>query len=74
MCFFSLGGERHVIPEGGVVSGILDMRKRKRVLHFVVEDELLPHAIVNIPNNEKMHLGVSHFTFFFVSFYFMFFI
>jgi hypothetical protein len=46
------------IPSGAVLSSILDMRKEKHSLHFVVDDELLPYAIVNILNNEKIHMGV----------------
>jgi hypothetical protein len=62
--FSLLGDNRYLAPSVAVVSGILDMRKRKRVLHFVVGEELLPHAIINIPSNEKMHIGVFHFSLF----------
>jgi hypothetical protein len=55
-----LEGKDYVVRSGAVVSCILDMRKRKHSLHFVVDDELIPHAIVNIANNEKMHIGVYH--------------
>jgi hypothetical protein len=49
------------------VSGFLDMRRGKHSLHFVVDNELLPHAIVNIPNNEKIHIGVFHiFSYYFI--------
>jgi hypothetical protein len=41
-----------------VVRGVLDMRARKHALHFVINDELLPHAIVRIPDGESMHMGV----------------
>jgi hypothetical protein len=56
--FFLLEGKRYVLRSGDVVSCVLDMRKRKHSLHFVVDDELIPHAIVKIANNEKMHIGV----------------
>jgi hypothetical protein len=39
------------------VTGILDMHPGKHDLHFVVGAELLPHAFVNIPD-EEMHIGV----------------
>jgi hypothetical protein len=55
-----LEGKDYVARSGAVVSCILDMRKRKHSLHFVVDDELVPHAIVNITNNEKMNIGVFH--------------
>jgi hypothetical protein len=48
------------------VTGVLDMRAGEdtdthtRTLHFIVGDELVPHAIVNIPYDEKMHMGVCH--------------
>jgi hypothetical protein len=38
------------------------MRPGKHDLHFMVGVELLPHAIVNIPD-EKMHIGVFLFIF-----------
>jgi hypothetical protein len=38
------------------------MRPGKHDLHFFVDVELLPHAIVNIPN-EKMNIGVFIFIF-----------
>jgi hypothetical protein len=44
------------------VTGILDMRSEKRNMHFLVDVELLPHAIVNIPD-EKMSIGVFCFSF-----------
>jgi hypothetical protein len=40
------------------VSSFLDMRRGKHSLYFVVDGKLLPHAIVNIPYNEKIHIGV----------------
>jgi hypothetical protein len=46
------------------VTGILDMRPGKHDLHFLVDVELLPHAIVNIPN-ETIHIGVIIFIFIF---------
>jgi hypothetical protein len=59
---FFLGGDRYVVPDGTVVTGILDMRPGKHDLHFLVGVELLPHAFVNIPD-EKMHIGVCLFIF-----------
>jgi hypothetical protein len=56
--FFLLGGEKYIVRSGAVVNCILDMRRDKHSLHFVVDGELLPHAFVNIPNREKMHIGV----------------
>jgi hypothetical protein len=44
------------------VTGILDMRSGKHDLHFLVGAELLPHAVVNIPD-AKMHIGVFLFIF-----------
>jgi hypothetical protein len=44
------------------VTGILNMHPGKHNLHFLVGVELLPHALVNIPD-EKMHLGVFFFVF-----------
>jgi hypothetical protein len=41
-----------------VVRGVLDMRARQHALHFVINDELLPHAIVKIPAGESVHMGV----------------
>jgi hypothetical protein len=40
------------------VRGVLDMRARQHALHFVINDELLPHAIVKIPDGESVHMGV----------------
>jgi hypothetical protein len=53
-----LEGKDYTVDSGAVVSSILDMRRGKLTLHFVVDGELLPHAIVNISYNEKMHIGV----------------
>jgi hypothetical protein len=55
-----LEGKNYIVRSGAVVSGILDMRRKKHSLHFVVDGELLPHAIVNIPDNENMHFGVCY--------------
>jgi hypothetical protein len=41
-----------------VVRGVLDMRAHQHALHFVINDELLPHAIVKIPDGESVHMGV----------------
>jgi hypothetical protein len=46
-----------IVPSGSVVTGILDMRANKHVLHFLVNGELLLYAIVKIPS-EKMYFGV----------------
>jgi hypothetical protein len=40
------------------VHGVLDMRAHQHALHFVINDELLPHAIVKIPDGENVHIGV----------------
>jgi hypothetical protein len=42
------------------VTSILDMRKGKHNLRFVVDDALLPYVIINIPD-ENMHIGVFFF-------------
>jgi hypothetical protein len=75
--FFLLEGKDYVVRSGAVVSCVLDMRKEKHSLHFMVDDELIPHAIVNIANNEKMHIGVFHIILFillFIFYYILFFI
>jgi hypothetical protein len=59
-----LEGKKYIVRSGAILNSILDMRRGKHSLHFVVDDELLPHAIVNIPNNEKMHIRVFHIIFF----------
>jgi hypothetical protein len=56
-----LGGKDYRVGSGAIVSCVLDMRKEKHSLHFVVYGELLQHAIVNIPDNEKIHIGVYYF-------------
>jgi hypothetical protein len=38
------------------------MRPKKHDMHFLVGDELLPHAFVNIPN-KTMHIAVFIFIF-----------
>jgi hypothetical protein len=58
--FFLLEGKDYIVDSGAVVSSILDMRKGRHSLHFVVDGELLPHTIVNVSCNEKMHIGVFH--------------
>jgi hypothetical protein len=67
---FFLGGKHYVVSFGTVLTGILDMREGKHDLHFLVGVELLPHAFVNIPD-EEMHIGV--FLFIFIIFYYFFF-
>jgi hypothetical protein len=67
--FFLLEKKLYIIPSGAILSSILDMRKGKQSLHFVVDDELLPHAIVNIPNDENIHFGVYYFHFLFILYY-----
>jgi hypothetical protein len=62
LIFFYLGGKEYGISRGTVVTGILDMRPGKQDLHFLVDVELLPHAIVNIPN-EMIHIEVFIFIF-----------
>jgi hypothetical protein len=64
---FLIGGKDLEVCSNSFVIGILDMRKGKHSLHFLVNDELIPHAIINIPNNEKMHIGVF---FYFILYYF----
>jgi hypothetical protein len=63
----------YIVRSGAVLSSILDMRSGKHSLHFVVDDKLLPHAIVNITDNENIHIGVYYiilfiylFTYFFI--------
>jgi hypothetical protein len=53
-----LGGRIYIVRSGAILSCYLDMRKKKHSLHFVVDNELLPHAFVNIPDNENIHIGV----------------
>jgi hypothetical protein len=60
-----LEGKKYIVRSGAVVSGILDMRRGKHLLYFVVDGELLPHAIVNIPDNENIHVGVRCFIYLF---------
>jgi hypothetical protein len=55
-----LVGKDYFVRSGAIVRSILDMRREKYSLHFMVDGELLPHTIVNIANNEKMHIGVFH--------------
>jgi hypothetical protein len=43
---FYLGSNKYGIPCGTVVTGMLDMRPGKHDLHFLVDVEILPHAIV----------------------------
>jgi hypothetical protein len=52
----------YVINSRTVVTEILDMRPGKHNLHFLIGVELLPHAFVNIPD-EDMHIGVFAFIF-----------
>jgi hypothetical protein len=59
---FYLGGRDYGVPYGTVITSILDMRPGKHDLHFLVGVELLPHSIVNIPN-ETIHIGVLLFIF-----------
>jgi hypothetical protein len=68
--FFLLEGIDYTGDSGADVSCILDMRRGKHSLHFVVDDKLLPHAIVNIPDNEKMHIGVFHIILFIYLYYY----
>jgi hypothetical protein len=70
--YFFLEGKDYDVPYDTVVTGILDMRPGKHDLHFLVDDEFLPHAFVNIPN-KKMHIGV-YFIFIFIIFFIFIFI
>jgi hypothetical protein len=67
---FFLEGNKYVVPDGIVVTGLLDMRAGKHDLHFLVGVELLPHAFVNIPD-EKMHFGVYFIFIFIIHFIFI---
>jgi hypothetical protein len=69
-----LEGKDHIVRSGAVVSGFLDMRRGKHSLHFVVDGELLPHAIVNIPDNENMHVGVCYVVLFIYLYFIIYFI
>jgi hypothetical protein len=55
----------YIVRSGAVLNSILDMRSGKHSLHFIVDSELLPFAIVNIPNNENIHIGVYYFILFY---------
>jgi hypothetical protein len=52
------GGKDYGVPLGSAVCGVLDMRARQHALHFVINDELLPFAIVKIPDGESVHMVV----------------
>jgi hypothetical protein len=53
-----LEGSQYVVADNALVTVELDMRLQAgRRAHFMMDDWLLPHAIVNIPN-ETMHVGV----------------
>jgi hypothetical protein len=60
----------YVVRSGAVLNSILDMRKGRQSVHFMVDSELLPYAIVNIADNENIHIGV----YYFILFYFILFI
>jgi hypothetical protein len=65
--FFSFLGEKYyVICCGDILSNILDMQKEKHILHFIVNNELLPHTIVNILYNENIHIRVYNFILFYL--------
>jgi hypothetical protein len=34
------------------------MRDGKHNLHFFIDNKLIPHSIINIPFNEKIHMVV----------------
>jgi hypothetical protein len=53
--------EKYTVRSGAVLNSILDMRKGKQSVHFVVDSELLPYSIVNIADNENIHIGVYYF-------------
>jgi hypothetical protein len=52
------GDDYYVVPSSTVVTGLLDMREGSRHLHFLLDDVLLPHSIVNIPSDDRIHMGV----------------
>jgi hypothetical protein len=52
--------KKYIVRSGAVLNSILDMRKRKHSLQFMVDGEILPHAIVNITDNENIHIGVCY--------------
>jgi hypothetical protein len=52
--------KRYIVRSGAVLNSILNMRRGKHSLHFVVDDKLLPHSIVNITYNENIHIGVYY--------------
>jgi hypothetical protein len=62
--FFLLGGEPYIVRSGAILSCYLDMRKKKHSLHYVVDNELLSHSIVNIPDKENIHIGVLFYYFY----------
>jgi hypothetical protein len=69
-----LEGKDHIVRSGAAVSGVLDMRRGKHSLHFVVDGELLPHAIVNIPTNRNIHIGVCYYVLFIYLYFIIYFI
>jgi hypothetical protein len=58
--------KKYIVRSGAVLDSILDMRNGKHSLHFVVDNKLLPHAIVNITDNENIHIVVYYFIYLFI--------
>jgi hypothetical protein len=48
--------------------GILDMREGKHKLNFIVESDLIPFVIINLPF-EEMNIGVYYYYLFLFFFY-----
>jgi hypothetical protein len=71
LLMFFLEGDYYGIPRGTVVTGIVDMRPGKHNLHFLVDVDLLPHAIVNIPNETSIYI-YFYYLFYFRHNYFIF--
>jgi hypothetical protein len=69
-----LEGEKYIVRSGAVLNSILDMRSGKHSLHFVVDDKLIPHAIVNITDKKNIHIGVYYFIYLFIYLFFHLFI
>jgi hypothetical protein len=52
------GDSGYGVPSSTVVTGLLDMREGRRHWHFLLDEALLPYSIVNIPSDDKIHMGV----------------
>jgi hypothetical protein len=57
--FFSLppGIKPYIVHCGSTVRSVLNMRAGQYALHFIINDELLPHAKVKSPDGESAHMG-----------------